>query len=253
MVGDRNDRRRVYDPGTDTLAVLILSLDTTTRGGSAAVLRGDTPIAVVDGDPSRTHGERLPGELETALARAGVTLPDIDLFAVARGPGAFTGLRIGLAAMQGAAMVTGRPVIGVSALDALAAAAAAQLAGPEALIGVWMDAARGEIFASAYRASWDTAGLPTLTALTPPEVDRPEAVWSRWTALVPPASDWSFIGDGAARYQAVLGEIPNLAAPPLAPVIGRLARRLAGEGPHPPHDLQPLYVRRPDAERGQGR
>lgn len=245
--------------------MLILSLDTTTRGGSAAVLRGDTPLAIVDGDPSRTHGERLPGELETALARAGVMLPDIDLFAVARGPGAFTGLRIGLAAMQGAAMVTGRPVIGVSALDALAAAAAAQLAGPEALIGVWMDAARGEIFASAYHASRDADGSSALTILTAPEVDRPEAVWSRWTALAPhlpapartnqhlPAPGWFLIGDGAVRYQAVLGEIPNIPAPPLAPFIGRLARRQGGEGPHLPHDLQPLYVRRPDAELGQGR
>jgi hypothetical protein len=61
-----------------------------------------------------------------------------------------------------------------------------------------------------------------------------------------------FTGDGATRYQAVLGDIPVVAAPPLAPSIGRLGRRMAGEGPHPPHDLQPLYVRRPDAERGHG-
>jgi tRNA threonylcarbamoyladenosine biosynthesis protein TsaB len=245
--------------------VLILSLDTTTRGGSAAVLSGDTPLAVVEGDPSRTHGERLPGELEAALAQAGVTLADIDLLAVARGPGAFTGLRIGLAAMQGAGMVTGRPVIGVSALDALAAAAFAQLGVGEAQIGVWMDAARGEIFSSAYRASGEPGGVPTLTAITPPEVGTPETVWSRWTARSAhpsapigtrphlSAPGWSFIGDGAERYRAVLGDIPQLAAPPLAPSIGRLGWREAGEHAHLPHDLQPLYVRRPDAERGQGK
>ena len=86
--------------------MLILALDTTTRGGSAAVLRDDSVLAVLDGDAARTHGERLPGELAEVLRMAGVALQDIELLAVARGPGAFTGLRIGLAAMQALAMVT---------------------------------------------------------------------------------------------------------------------------------------------------
>ena len=89
--------------------MLILALDTTTRGGSAAVLRDDSVLAVLDGDAARTHGERLPGELAEVLRMAGVALQDIELLAVARGPGAFTGLRIGLAAMQALAMVTSRP------------------------------------------------------------------------------------------------------------------------------------------------
>ncbi len=246
--------------------MLILSLDTTTRGGSAAVLRGDEVLAVADGDPTRTHGERLPAELDLVLARAGVRLTDIELLAVARGPGAFTGLRIGLAAMQGAAMVTGRPVVGVSALDALAAAAFERLAVSQARIGAWMDAARGEVFAAAYEASGEAGGVPLLRALADPEVDAPEAVWARWLDFEhPPAPDrtrlhstapdvpWVITGDGTVRYAAVVGDVPVLAAPPLAPAVGRLGRRLAESGPHTPHDLQPLYVRRPDAERGSRR
>lgn len=236
--------------------MLILALDTTTRGGSAAVLRDDTVLAQIDGDPSRTHGERLPAELEAVLRLAEVPLAAIDLLAVARGPGAFTGLRIGLAAMQGAAMVTGRPVVGVSALDALAAAAFDRLGVDQARIGVWMDAARGEIFAAAYEAAGSQGSLPALTALTAltePEVDQPEAILARWTALDPsPADDWVLIGDGAVRYAAVAAPTPVVPAPALAPFIGRLARRAAGQGGGRPHDLQPLYVRRPDAERGHG-
>ncbi len=72
------------------------------------------------GDAARTHGERLPGEIDRALVEAGVAARDLDLLVVASGPGAFTGLRIGLAAIQGLAMVTRVPVVGVSALDALA-------------------------------------------------------------------------------------------------------------------------------------
>ena len=68
------------------------------------------------GDASRTHGERLPGE----LAALGAPFSSIDVFAVAIGPGSFTGLRIGIATMQGLALVDRRRVVGVSALEALA-------------------------------------------------------------------------------------------------------------------------------------
>lgn len=228
--------------------MLILALDTTTRGGSAAVLRDDLVLALIDGDASRTHGERLPAELSAVLALAEVKLAEVDLLAVARGPGAFTGLRIGLAAMQGAAMVTGRPVVGVSALEALAWTAFEQLAVAHARIGVWMDAARGEVFAASYLASGDPGGVPDLDALTEPEVDRPDPIWARWAAL-PPAPAWTLTGDGATRYGAIAGSHRIVTAGALAPFIGRLARRQAAQGGGTPHDLQPLYVRRPDAER----
>jgi tRNA threonylcarbamoyladenosine biosynthesis protein TsaB len=239
--------------------VLILSLDTTTRAGSAAVLRNDAVLAVAEGDASQTHGERLPGELDAVLEAAGVRLADVDLLAVARGPGAFTGLRIGLAAMQGVAMVTGRPVVGVSALDALAAAAFDQLKVTQARIGAWMDAARGEVFAAPYDASGEVGGVPLLTPLTEPEADRPEAVWSRWQEIAHPAapdgtsrhlSAWVFIGDGAIAYRSLLPALTVLPGPPLAPMVARLGRRQLASGLRDPYGLQPLYVRRPDAERG---
>jgi tRNA threonylcarbamoyladenosine biosynthesis protein TsaB len=102
--------------------VLILALDTTTRAGSVAIVRDTSVLSVVRGDASRTHGERLPDELDRALRQAQVRPTDLQLLAVASGPGAFTGLRIGLAAIQGLAMVLNLPVIAVSALDALALA-----------------------------------------------------------------------------------------------------------------------------------
>jgi tRNA threonylcarbamoyladenosine biosynthesis protein TsaB len=229
--------------------MVTLALDTTTRAGSAAVLRDDAVLAIVEGEAARTHGERLPGELDEVLRRAGVTLGDVDLLAVARGPGAFTGLRIGLAAMQGLAMVTGRPVVGISALDALAADAFDALGRPHVRIGAWMDAARGEVFAAAYDAEGEPGGLATLVPLAGPDVGDPDAVWARWQAL--PADSWWMIGDGAARYSRPLANVALLDARHLAPTIGRLARRQVGTGTYAPHELQPLYVRRPDAERSR--
>ena len=231
--------------------MLILALDTTTRAGSAAVLQDDVVLGVAEGDGARTHGERLPAEIASVLRIAGTELQQIDLLAVARGPGAFTGLRIGLAAMQGRAMVTGRPVVGVSALDALAAAAFESLGVERARPCAWMDAARGEVFAAAYDASGRPGDVPVLTALTEPEVDTPDAILDRWrtTGVLRVAPEAVFVGDGADRYGALLTGTQRIEVRVLAPAIARLGWRLAAVGNHPPHALRPLYVRRPDAER----
>ena len=72
--------------------MLILALDTTTRAGSMALMRDDQLLAADTGDPGRTHGERLPGNIVQLLRRHDVLLAAIDLYAVAAGPGSFTGL-----------------------------------------------------------------------------------------------------------------------------------------------------------------
>ena len=232
--------------------MLILALDTTTRDGSVAVSRDDTVIAVVHGDGSRTHGERLPGEIERALATAGVAPRSLDLLAVASGPGAFTGLRIGLAAMQGLAMVLGAPVVGVSALDALASASWPALEAPhDTRLVTWMDAQREEVFGAEYVAATDAADFPWRQRWEP-IVEAPQAILAR---LGDPQPGVVFAGYGAQKYRAEIetwsNAICQIIDPPqaLAPVIAAVGLRLAARGlAGPPHALQPLYVRRPDAE-----
>ena len=75
--------------------MLILALDTTSRAGSVALARDAGVLDQQRGDPSRTHGERLPGDIGDLLERHGLTVADVDLYAVAAGPGSFTGLRVG--------------------------------------------------------------------------------------------------------------------------------------------------------------
>src|SRR5262245_20183821 len=99
--------------------MFVLALDTTTRRGSVALARDGAVIGVTSGDPAITHGQRLPADLLRLLERHTLSVRDIDLFAVAAGPGSFTGLRIGIATMQGLALANGKPIVGVSALDAL--------------------------------------------------------------------------------------------------------------------------------------
>src|SRR5687768_5743153 len=126
--------------------MLVLALDTTTRAGSCAVARDGVVLRERGGDPDRPHDTRMPGDLMTLLEEERITLPDIDVFAVATGPGSFTGLRVGIATMQGLAFAEGKPLIGVSAFDALVRLASPgprsgpAVQGPAAQIATWVDA-----------------------------------------------------------------------------------------------------------------
>src|SRR5207249_912032 len=100
--------------------MLVLALDTTTRAGSVALVDEDEVVEERAGDATRSHAERLPGEVQSLLEGQGLTSAAIDLFAVAAGPGSFTGLRIGIATMQGFAFVHRRRIVPVSALEAMA-------------------------------------------------------------------------------------------------------------------------------------
>jgi len=232
--------------------MLVLALDSTSKPGSQALVRDGTVVAASAGDGVRAHAERLPGDLLALLAGCRLTLEDVDLLAVAAGPGSFTGLRVGIASMQGLAFAAGRPVVGISALDALAACADGHQ-GPGGWIGVMMDGQRGEVFAAAYRRLNDGSLAP----LDGPVAAPPAGVLAAWASAG--WGDGTFVGDGALRYgDAVTAS--RIATrileptPPLAPAIaGLAAARVAGGGAGHPHAIAPLYVRRPDAELARDR
>ena len=233
--------------------MLVIALDTTTRPGSEALVLDDAVIGTRAGDPIRFHAERLPGDLLALLAAHGRTLADVDLFAVAAGPGSFTGLRIGIAAMQGLAFAGGRPVVGVSALDALAATARAFVTPRTRFVAAWMNAQRGEVFAALFRCVAAVGGGLTLETVDEAMVDGPGEVVARWRERG--VSGALFVGDGAVHYREWLADAPDLVdavvdpVPALAPAIATLAlAHLRAGGASLPHALVPLYIRRPDAE-----
>jgi len=230
----------------------VLALDTTTPAGSVALVEDDRVVDERAGDPSRTHAQRLPAELLSTLDRRGLALADVDLFAVASGPGSFTGLRIGIATIQGLALVRRRRAAGVSALDALAHLAAVD-ATPGTLIAAWMDAHRREVFSALYRVQPGAAFSPErLTRLDEPAAGDPAATLARWAERRDGAPA-VFVGDGAVLYREVIAAHARdaaIVAPPLmAGAVGRLALTQPG-GPEAgePGGLRPLYVRRPDVE-----
>src|SRR5512142_2291842 len=98
----------------------VLGIDTSTMMGAVGIVDGEELIAELRTNVSVTHSERLMLHVDGLLKSARLTLSDIDGFAVTVGPGSFTGLRIGLAAVKGLAYGTRKPVAGVSTLDVLA-------------------------------------------------------------------------------------------------------------------------------------
>jgi tRNA threonylcarbamoyladenosine biosynthesis protein TsaB len=230
-------------------AMLILALDTSSASGSAAVARDGRVLVERAGDGTRTHGERLPRELMQVLDAADVSLRDVHRFAVSTGPGSFTGLRVGIATMQGLALAQRKLVSPVSSFEALAAAAhdANTDADDPPLIAVWIDAHRGEVFAALY-------GPEGRVLLEPPTSLPPHATLDAWAAH---PNRIRFTGDGALKYADVIRATLGARAilPAATPLLAATIATIAAEPGRAvaPHAIAPVYVRRSDAELARDR
>ena len=124
---------------------LILSIETATLSGSVAIARGEQVLGVISGDPQISHSNTLLGDVDKLLTQTQITLPEIDLFAVATGPGSFTGLRIGIATIKALAATLEKPIAAIPTLEAVA------LSGDESAESVaLLPAGRGELFAQLF-------------------------------------------------------------------------------------------------------
>jgi tRNA threonylcarbamoyladenosine biosynthesis protein TsaB len=175
----------------------------------------------------------LPALVEAVLAEVDLSLGALDAVVVAVGPGAFTGLRVGISAATALALAVGLPVVAVDSLTSRALAAGF---GPEPS-SAWLDARKGRVYAS----RWDAEGTLQSGPLdVPPEV-----------ALAGCAAPFRVTGEGALVYQALIeragGTVHADAADPgLRGLLQEGARRFAaGEG-RDPGEVAPLYVRAPD-------
>lgn len=240
-------------PGT-LLRVIVLALDTTTPRGSLALWR-DGVSALEPTDPRRPFSDQLPGAIARLLRAEGLAVPDVDVFGVASGPGSLTGLRVGIGTVQGLAFATGRPAVAVSALEALAIAGVREVPSLAAgeCAGAWIDAHRNEVFAALYELASDGSGPDPLRPVDGPSVGQAADIAAGWMPLV--RGRRCCVAGGAAKANAQLlarhlGLTTTVTAGPLlAGIVAEVAahRAARGECVHP-HGLQPLYVRRPDAE-----
>ena len=213
----------------------VLAVDTSTMAGGVALVDGDRVVGESLLDVRTTHSERLMLAVDRALGDAGWPPASLDGLAVAIGPGSFTGLRIGLAAVKGLALALQRPIAAVPTLDAMAA----HLPWASRPVCPILSARRDEVYASLYR--WDgTAMRREWEYLALP----PAALAARLTEPV------LGVGDGVASVMSpwITGIYPSRRGPTAAVVAWLGAERLRRGEVAPAADLIPLYLRPPEAE-----
>jgi tRNA threonylcarbamoyladenosine biosynthesis protein TsaB len=221
----------------------ILVLDTSAEFGGAALMEEEALRAQCRIRVTGTHSTGLWRILTFLLSEAGWNLGDVEAWAVCQGPGSFTGVRIGLATVKALALVTRKPAVTVSALEALAAP---WIYTPY-LICPLIDARKQEVYSAGYRSNPEGR----LARVLAEAHERPLDLAAR---LEEPAI---LVGSGAWLYRSLFKErlgsralIPPPAHHPLSlqhlgAIAGERLRRGLTEAPH---DLRPLYLRSPDAE-----
>src|ERR1700733_473153 len=133
----------------------LLALDTCDARGSISVLRDHEVLQTIEHDTADDYSIWLLPAIDRALQSSGLTFADIDVYVAASGPGSFTGVRVGLTTVKAWAEVTGKPIVGVSRLEALATQAAPA---PGDFVAAFTNAQRKQIYGALYRRSSDSAG-----------------------------------------------------------------------------------------------
>jgi tRNA threonylcarbamoyladenosine biosynthesis protein TsaB len=226
--------------------VNILALDTSTSLASVAIAVAEKIAAEATFDTNRTLSARLIPEIERLLALAGIAVADIDLFSASIGPGSFTGVRGGVATVQGLALASGKPCVGFSSLTLLAMNFPL-VSHPVCCL---LDARKSEVYAALFNCSTTTPTAQIGDCVLPPERLLDLLCETTGTPVI-------FCGDGAVRYrdmilnrmgeQAIFAPFPlNTAHASNAAILALHAFR-KGELLDP-SQLLPTYLRASEAE-----
>jgi tRNA threonylcarbamoyladenosine biosynthesis protein TsaB len=218
--------------------MIVLGFDTSAGACSAAVLGADGDVrAHCRRMLERGHAEILMPMLQEVLAAAAVDFTGLGLLAVTTGPGTFTGIRIGLAAARGLALASGLPLLGVTSLEAVAAAVPEEERAGRILL-VAIDSRRDDLFIQAFDAQNQPLGPA-------------QAVAALDLAAAAPAGAILVAGDAAERAAGLLraagrdAGAAHASGPPDAVHVVELARR-RWRPDQPPPLPRPTYLRAPD-------
>lgn len=223
----------------------ILAFESSAKAASVALMQDGVLLAESFQNNGKTHSATLMPMAQRVLMDCGLTAAELDAVAVAKGPGSFTGVRIGVAAAKGLAWGAEKPVCGVSTLEAMAT----QLSMQAGIICPVMDARRGQV----YNALFQSDGK-TLTRLTS---DRAISLEDLKKDLEKAEKTIFLVGDGTKLCYNTLSEaLSHLTLPPAhlemqrASGVAMAAERLAQQGGlQAPGELVPSYLRLSQAER----
>jgi tRNA threonylcarbamoyladenosine biosynthesis protein TsaB len=221
---------------------VMLAVDTSTPVASVAVSRAGVLLGEILLNSRIPHSDRLLCLVQQLLNDCGLSVREVDAFALAIGPGSFTGLRVGMATVKGLALATGKPVAGISSLRMLAMQAPAPLYPVCSLF----DARKKQVYAGFFR--WQN-GFP--------QACRPEVVLAPQLLLDSVDEPTIFVGDGAQTYRQLIVERLGAQAHFLpfshhlcraSHLLPLAVRDLEFGKDKPLAELIPNYVRRSEAE-----
>ncbi|MFQ5817137.1 MAG: tRNA (adenosine(37)-N6)-threonylcarbamoyltransferase complex dimerization subunit type 1 TsaB [Terriglobia bacterium] len=223
----------------------LLAIDTSTRDASVALLHDDRLVALVATPGDEQHSVRLFRDIERALAAAELKLADINVYAVANGPGAFTALRVGLTAIKGLAELHAKPIVAVSVLEAVCQSTRAQ-----GLLVPVVNAYRGQIFGGVYEKTCED-----IVRREPERVLTLEEFFAALTRAGLDARAPTLVSPHLARFASRLAQSPfgsarrEQTSPVLADAVAWRARAKLAHGQMTDAlRLEANYVRRSDAE-----
>ena len=229
--------------GIDTSGAVSIAVAEDPTGPGAA----PRILAVESDDRARHHDEVLLGLIDRCVREAGATRADLARIVVGRGPGPFTGLRVGLVVARTLGAVLGAEVEGLCSLDALAHEAAQ--AEPHArTIAVALDARRREVYWALYRVERAADGsVQALVRESGPAVDAPADVAPQLMAAD------ARVGSGCALYADSIPATADAIHVDAGHLLTAAALVRAAEGPSTPASTEPLYLREPDAAKPTAR
>lgn len=223
--------------------MLILGIDTATVQVGCAIGGHEGVLASAHSSRGKRHAETLTPAIDFIRRQARIELSEISVVAVDLGPGLFTGLRVGIASAKAIAHALRVPMIGVNSLDLVAF----PVRFSSRLIVAALDARRGELYYAFYRQV--PGGVQRLSE---PEVGSPDDLASE---IIARSEECLLVGDGALRYADVFANLSKvemsdraLAYPTATSLVQLAHARALREQWVNPWDLQPLYLRAPDAE-----
>lgn len=221
--------------------MLVLAFDTTAAACSVALVKDGVALAHIRELMDQGQAEILMPQIEEVMQETGLAYSALDRIAVTIGPGSFTGVRVGLSAARALGLAAGKPVIGISSLETIAAAVPEVERGRHAHILAAVDTKRGDLYVQVFAAR-DLSSCAEVVALPPTEI-------ADWLG----AKDVVVTGDGAGAALAHLPGAAASAADPLpdAVVLARLAQTRAPDpaGPLPLYVLPPKITLAPNGGR----
>jgi tRNA threonylcarbamoyladenosine biosynthesis protein TsaB len=215
-------------------SVNILAIETATMAAAIGLATSTGARLEVVVDDNRHHTESLVPGIRDLLESAGIAAKHIDRVVVDRGPGLYTGLRVGIATAVGFALAANCELAGVTSLEVLAAGA--HRASVRGTLLVAVDGRRGEVFIQSFELA------DVVTPTSQPAVARPADVISQWASR----GEVTLTGDGATRYARDFAALAN-ATTFEQQVPSPLEALALGATRDPELSITPLYLREPDA------